>query len=103
MAPAPLLVLCNAALHMSLILCCNFGSDVAGRDVEVVALVRREESKAELEAIKGVKAVLGIATPPHPHNQYACIWQADVGLGRSTSSGCMSCQPGGINQAILDA
>lgn len=38
--------------------------------MEVVALVRRQESKAELEAIKGVKAVLGLAIPPHPHNQY---------------------------------
>jgi len=34
---------------------------LSARDVEVIALVRREESKAELEAIKGVKAVLGNA------------------------------------------
>jgi len=32
----------------------------AARDVEVIALVRREESKAELEGIKGVTAVLGL-------------------------------------------
>ena len=41
----------------------------AARDVEVIALVRREESKAELEAIKGVKAVLGpFCRPALPEN-----------------------------------
>ena len=42
---------------------------LTARDVEVVALVRREESKGELEAIKGVKAVLGLPFPPHPQTE----------------------------------
>jgi len=34
---------------------------LSGMGVEVVALVRREESKKELEAMKGVKAIIGDA------------------------------------------